>query len=185
MRVFITGVVGFLGSHIAEYLISQGHDVVGIDNLAGSETMNIPAGVNFHQIDCCDQKSVATLAQDCEAVFHCAALAYEGLSVFSPTMVCRSIFDASTSVFSAAIANRVKRIVFCSSMARYGTNTPPFQEDYTPKPQDPYGIAKVASEQVLKTLCEVHDTEYVIAVPHNIIGPRQKLTTLFAMSQLS
>ena len=63
--------------------------------------------------------------------------------------------------------------------------TPPFQEDYTPKPQDPYGIAKVASEQVLKTQCEVHDTEYVIAVPHNIIGPRQKLTTLFAMSQLS
>ena len=84
MRVSITGVVGFLGSHIAEHLISQGHDVVGIDNLAGGETTNIPAGVNFYQIDCCDQKSVATLAQDCEAVFHCAALAYEGSFGFLP-----------------------------------------------------------------------------------------------------
>ena len=126
MRVFITGVAGFLGSHIAEYLISQGHDVVGIDNLAGGETTNIPADVNFHQIDCCDQKSVATLVQDCEAVYHCAALAYEGSFGFSPTMVCRSIFDASTSVFSAAIANRVKRIVFCSSMPVTALTPPPF-----------------------------------------------------------
>jgi UDP-glucose 4-epimerase len=68
----------------------------------------------------------------------------------------------------------VKRIVFCSSMARYGTNKVPFREDYTPKPQDPYGIAKVAAEDILKNLCEVHNVEYVIAVPHNIIGPRQK-----------
>ena len=50
----------------------------------------------------------------------------------------------------------------------------PFREDYTPKPQDPYGIAKVAAEDILKNLCEVHNVEYVIAVPHNIIGPRQK-----------
>tara|TARA_Y100000588_G_scaffold345909_1_gene393559 strand:- start:86 stop:742 length:657 start_codon:yes stop_codon:yes gene_type:complete len=59
-------------------------------------------------------------------------------------------------------------------MARYGANEVPFKEEYTPKPQDPYGIAKVAAEDVLKNLCEVHGVEYVIAVPHNIIGPRQK-----------
>tara|TARA_Y100000992_G_scaffold261613_1_gene197045 strand:+ start:35 stop:691 length:657 start_codon:yes stop_codon:yes gene_type:complete len=59
-------------------------------------------------------------------------------------------------------------------MARYGTNKFPFKETLEPKPQDPYGIAKVAAEKILINLCETHGVEYVIAVPHNIIGPRQK-----------
>jgi UDP-glucose 4-epimerase len=59
-------------------------------------------------------------------------------------------------------------------MARYGALKPPFTEDQTPKPQDPYGIGKLAAEQILRNLCETHGVEYVIAVPHNIIGPRQK-----------
>ena len=72
------------------------------------------------------------------------------------------------------IQNKVKRIVFCSSMARYVENQLPFLETYDTKPMDPYGIGKVCAEQILKKLCEVHGVEYVIAVPHNIIGPRQK-----------
>ena len=59
-------------------------------------------------------------------------------------------------------------------MARYGSLAVPFKEDMVPKPQDPYGIAKYAAELTLKNLCSVHDMEYVIAVPHSIIGPRQK-----------
>ena len=51
---------------------------------------------------------------------------------------------------------------------------PPFREDYTPKPQDPYGIGKVCAEDILRNLCVTHGVEYVVAVPHNIIGPRQK-----------
>jgi UDP-glucose 4-epimerase len=60
-------------------------------------------------------------------------------------------------------------------MARYGTQeTIPFVESMTPKPQDPYGIAKYASELIIKNLCETHGMKYSILVPHNIIGPRQK-----------
>jgi UDP-glucose 4-epimerase len=59
-------------------------------------------------------------------------------------------------------------------MARYGTNEVPFRETFTPQPQDPYGIAKHSAENLLRNLCEIHGVEYVIAVPHNIIGPRQK-----------
>jgi UDP-glucose 4-epimerase len=106
--------------------------------------------------------------------YHCAATAYEGLSVFSPHLVTENIVTASTAVISAAIQNRVKRIVFCSSMARYDAAKVPFLETYEPAPQDPYGIGKVCAEQMLKQLCGVHGIEYVIAVPHNIIGPRQK-----------
>jgi len=60
-------------------------------------------------------------------------------------------------------------------MARYGTqDTVPFTEDMIPRPQDPYGIGKLSSEALLENLAGVHGMEYVIAVPHNIIGPRQK-----------
>jgi UDP-glucose 4-epimerase len=59
-------------------------------------------------------------------------------------------------------------------MARYGTNPVPFVETCTPRPQDPYGIGKLAAEETLRTLASVHGVEYAIAVPHNIIGARQK-----------
>ena len=59
-------------------------------------------------------------------------------------------------------------------MARYGSQKTPFTENMSPLPEDPYGISKVAAENVLINLCELNDIEWVIAVPHNIIGPRQK-----------
>ena len=135
---------------------------------------NVPAEAEFYQYDCCFRNSMLKITKDCDLVYHTAATAYEGLSVFSPHLITNNIVTGSVSLFSAAIENKVKRIIYCSSMARYGTNKVPFHENFIPKPQDPYGIAKVAAEDILKNLCEVHGVEYVIAVPHNIIGPRQK-----------
>lgn len=173
-KIFITGVAGFLGSHLADTMLADGHEVVGIDNMIGGELDNVPAGVEFHQIDCNDFSNVKERMKSCHIVYHCAATAYEGLSVFSPHVVTQNIVGASVSVISAAISNSVKRIVICSSMARYGALTPPFRETQICQPQDPYGIGKLAVEQFLKNLCETHGVEWVIAVPHNIIGPRQK-----------
>ncbi len=174
MRVFITGIAGFLGSHLAERLLAMGHEVVGCDSLLGGELVNVPPEAEFYQYDCRDFNAMAKVMRRCELVYHCAATAYEGLSVFSPAMVMDNIVTGSVSVFSSAIANEVRRIVLCSSMARYGTNALPFLESYSPRPQDPYGIAKVAAEQALINLAHVHGIEYAIAVPHNIIGARQK-----------
>lgn len=174
MKVFISGVAGFLGSHLADAMIADGHQVVGCDNLIGGELDNVPDKVEFYQYDCCYRNSMARITKGCDVVFHCAATAYEGLSVVSPHVVTQNIVTASVSLFSAAIENKVKRIVFCSSMARYGTNEVPFRETYGPRPQDPYGIGKVCAEDILRNLCTVHGVDYVIAVPHNIIGGRQK-----------
>ena len=174
MKIFVSGIAGFLGSHLADAFIKDGHHVVGCDSLIGGELSNVPAEAEFYQYDCCYRNSMLKITKGCDLVYHTAATAYEGLSVFSPHLITNNIVTGSVSLFSAAIENKVKRIVFCSSMARYGTNKVPFREDYIPKPQDPYGIAKVAAEDILKNLCEVHNVEYVIAVPHNIIGPRQK-----------
>jgi UDP-glucose 4-epimerase len=175
-KVFITGVAGFLGSHLADRMIKAGHLVIGTDNLIGGYYDNVPKEVVFYQDDCRNFGLMNDIIKkhQPDIVYHCAATAYEGLSVFSPSLVSDNIIGASTSVFSAACANKVNRIVHCSSMARYGEITPPFKENMTPRPQDPYGIAKVAAEEMLKNLCAVHGVDYVIAVPHNIYGPRQK-----------
>ena len=173
-RIFITGVAGFLGSHLADAFLADGHTVVGCDNMIGGYLDNVPEGVEFHQTDCNDFAKMKEYMQGVDIVYHCAATAYEGLSVFSPHMVTQHIVTASTGVISAAIANNVRRFVMCSSMARYGTNAVPFTEDMEPKPQDPYGIGKYMSELILQNLAEVHGMEWVIAVPHNIFGPRQK-----------
>ncbi len=172
--VFITGVAGFLGSHLADHFLARGHRVVGCDNLLGGYVDNVPSGVEFHEVDCNDLDGMKAITRDAEVVFHCAATAYEGISVFSPTVITRHVVGASVATFTAAIANRARRIVYCSSMARYGANEVPFREEMTLKPQDPYGIGKYTGELLLRNLCEVHGVEFVVAVPHNIIGPRQK-----------
>jgi UDP-glucose 4-epimerase len=174
MRVFISGIAGFLGSHLADRMLAAGHHVVGCDSLLGGELINVPPDAEFYQYDCRDFNAMSKITRNCELVYHCAATAYEGLSVFSPAMIMDNIVTGSISVFSAAIGNGARRIVFCSSMARYGANQVPFEEHYQPRPQDPYGIAKVTAEQALANLAEVHGVEYAIAIPHNIIGARQK-----------
>ena len=174
MKIFVSGIAGFLGSHLAETFINDGHQVVGCDSLIGGELDNVPPEAEFYQYDCCFRNSMLKITKGCDLVYHAAATAYEGLSVFSPHLITQNIVTGSVSLFSAAIENKVKRIIYCSSMARYGTNKLPFTENLIPNPQDPYGIAKLAAENILRNLCETHGVEYVIAVPHNIIGPKQK-----------
>ena len=173
-KILVTGAAGFLGSHLSEKLSELGHNVIGIDNMMGGYKDNIPKNIEFHKIDCCDLEKVQNIMKGIEIVYHCAATAHEGLSVFSPFEITKNNYLASVSIFSAAVNEKVKRIIFCSSMARYGSQKSPFHESMKPQPVDPYAISKVASEDVLKNLCELNNIEWVIAVPHNIIGPRQK-----------
>jgi UDP-glucose 4-epimerase len=176
-KVLITGVAGLLGSHLADKYIQEGWSVIGIDNLVGGYMDNIPSGVEYHKIDCNDFFAIDNVlkGKKVDLVVHAACTAHEGLSVFSPDFIYRNTASASVSVLSASIANEVPKFIFCSSMARYGDyGGLPFTEDLQPKPQDPYAIAKVSAEECIKLMSKVHGIEYVILVPHNIIGPRQK-----------
>lgn len=174
-KIFITGVAGFLGSHLAECFLKRGDHVVGCDNLLGGYLDNVPDGVEFYQYDCKYLNSMKKIMKGVDTVYHCAATAYEGLSVFAPHLITQNTFQITASVATAAISSGVRRFVYCSSMARYGTqDRVPFEETMLPKPQDPYGIAKLAGEQLVANISTIHGMEYVIAVPHNIIGPRQK-----------
>jgi len=175
MKVLVTGVAGFMGSHLADAFLAKGYDVIGIDNLLGGYEENVPSGVDFHNIDLDNLELIQPLFKDVDLVVHTACTAYEGLSVFSPSLVVRNTMQITTNIMSACVKANVKKIVHLSSMARYGTqDVVPFVESMTPKPQDPYGIAKYGAELMIKNISDTHGLNYVILVPHNIIGPRQK-----------
>ena len=174
MHIFITGVAGFLGSNLADYYLQKNFKVSGCDNLIGGSLDYLDKRVNFHNANCENMNKMTEIMKDVNVVLHAAAFAHEGLSNFSPHLFVKNNVSGSTSVFTAAIRNKVKRIVYCSSMARYGAIKNPFREEDEPKPVDPYGISKLAAEKLLINLCETNKIQYNIAVPHNIIGPKQK-----------
>lgn len=175
MKVFVTGIAGFLGSHLADAFLAKGFEVVGIDNLIGGYRDNVPEGATFIEGDLSNLELATEAMKGCDLVYHTACTAYEGLSVFSPSLIAQNTFQISVNTMTAACINKVNRFVHCSSMARYGTQPiTPFTEEMLPLPQDPYGIAKYGAELMLKNMAEVHGVELVIAVPHNIVGPRQK-----------
>ena len=172
-KIVVTGAAGFLGSHLCEKLRNLNYNVVGIDSMIGGDIDNLPKNLEFYKLDCCNFLKVNKIMKGVDVVYHCAATAHEGLSVFSPVTISKNNYLATASVVSAAINNKAKRIIYCSSMARYGNQATPFTEDMKTIPVDPYGIAKVAGEELLKNLCNLNKVEWVIAVPHNIIGPKQ------------
>jgi UDP-glucose 4-epimerase len=176
MKIFITGIAGFLGSHIADAMIADGHIVSGCDTLLGGYLDNVPESAEFYQVDCNDLHAMNKYLKGVDIVYHTACTAYEGLSVFSPSLVTMNTYQNTAALASAAISQGVKRFVYCSSMARYGSQggQVPFVETMIPGPEDPYGISKLSSERLLTCLSKTHGLELVIVVPHNIVGPRQK-----------
>lgn len=174
MRLFVTGAAGFLGSHLAERFIREGDEVVACDNLLAGDLNNLPEGIEFEPADCCDVAAMKRLMRGVSCVYHCAAIAPEGYSVFAPAIIAQHVYQNTAAVLAAAASEQINRFVFCSSMARYGDGVAPFTEDQPTAPETPYSIAKVAAEMLVKNVGETHGFEYVIAVPHNIIGPKQK-----------
>ena len=109
MKIYITGIAGFLGSHLAKRLINLGHEVSGNDSMIQGELDNLPGNINFHKIDCCNYDEMSRNLKGIDIVYHCAATAHEGLSVFSPNFITKNIYLASTSIITASIINKVKR----------------------------------------------------------------------------
>ena len=161
-NIFITGIAGFLGSNLAEFYTKKGFKVSGCDNLVGGDLKNIDLKkINFFKADCENLDFMTKIMKNIDILCHAAAYAHEGLSTFSPTLISNNNLTGSVSVFTAAIRNKVKRIVYCSSMARYGNGKPPFKEDDIAAPVDPYGVSKLAAENILKILSKTYKFEYI------------------------
>ncbi len=180
-KVLITGVAGLLGSHFSTYLLDKGYEVIGIDNLSGGyadfvDPRMITAGT-FYEIDLLDSVALETIFKKHtpEYVYHFAAYAAEGLSPFIRNFNYTNNLICSINVINNCIKYDVKKIIFTSSMAVYGHSTPPFVENQTPKPADPYGIAKYTVELDLELAREQFGLQYNIVRPHNVIGTKQNI----------
>jgi UDP-glucose 4-epimerase len=175
MKILITGIAGLLGSHLAEQLLKDGHQVYGVDNLSIGLRSNVPEGVRFAEIDLRHPEVMDTLFRELkpEIVHHCAAWAHEGLSSFAPKLITENIYNIFLNTLVPSIRNNVKWFIQYSSMAVYGNQVTPFNEEMNRAPVDVYGIAKAAAEQALESLSDVHGFKYTIIRPHNLIGERQ------------
>lgn len=175
--IAVTGCAGLIGSHISFALLDRGIKVIGIDNLVGGYFTNMPWHPDFifNNVSIENHSALKDLFSyyEVDAVIHCAALAHEGLSVFSPFTIASNIYSGTLSVASAAIAANAKVFINTSSMARYGNIQAPFIESQVPNPVDPYGYAKLQAEQQLNLLSTIHGIKVIHMVPHNVCGPHQ------------
>lgn len=176
-RVLVTGVAGFIGSHVADDCLKEGFEVIGVDDLSGGFVDNVPAEVKFVKGDISDCEFVRNLFQDqkFDFVYHLAAYAAEGLSHFIRRFNYNNNLLGSINLINQSILNGVECFVFTSSIAVYGTNQVPMREEMTPRPEDPYGIAKYAIELDLATANHMFGLNYIIFRPHNVYGERQNI----------
>jgi len=177
MKILITGVAGLLGANFSRYLLSKGYEVCGIDDLSGGYAEFVPPEVSFHRLNLADRAGVEHVfsTEKPDYVFHFAAYAAEGLSPFIRNYNYTNNVLSSANVTNACVNNGVKKVIFTSSMAVYGTGNPPFTEDQLPTPEDPYGIAKYSVELDLKLADEMFGLRYNVIRPHNVVGVYQNI----------
>jgi UDP-glucose 4-epimerase len=175
--VYITGAAGLIGSELVRLFCRHNWKVKACDNLIGGLESNLTRfldNIDYKNFDLLDYETLKEHMKGSQVVLHCAALPYEGLSVFSPKIVAENIVGGTVSVASACLANGVNKLVNFSSMARYGGQKPPFTEDMPRSPEDPYGLAKAQAEEHLELLNKLHGLNFFTVVPHNVIGVGQR-----------
>jgi UDP-glucose 4-epimerase len=173
----VTGGTGFMGSHVAEHLIRNGHEVVVFDDLSGGFADNVPKGATFVKGSILDHELIDRIFEQhsFDYVYHLAAYAAEGLSHFIKRFNYNNNLIGSVNLINACVNHGVNCFVFTSSIAVYGSGQSPLREDMVPIPEDPYGIAKLAVEQELRVSHEMFGLDYVVFRPHNVYGERQNI----------
>ena len=177
--VLITGVAGLLGSRLADYIIETHpeYQVIGVDDLSGGYLENVNPKVEFFNFNIIgDSISLIFKKYKPTYVFHLAAYAAEGLSPFIRTFNYDNNLKATAYIVNECIKHDVKRLVFTSTLAVYGHGEGGyFNETQTPKPIDPYGVAKYACEMDIQIAGEQHGLDWCIIRPHNVYGIKQNI----------
>jgi UDP-glucose 4-epimerase len=181
VRIVVTGGAGFIGSHLADAFIEEGHDVVVLDNLwshGGGRRENVNPRASFVHMDIRDA-GVERIFKEFkpEIVCHHAAQHSVAVGTRDPQ------FDANVNVLGllnvldAAIAANARKVIFASSAATYGDGMEmPVDENSPQRPVSPYGITKMIAEHYLRFYRSEHGLEYTALRYGNVYGPRQDPT---------
>jgi UDP-glucose 4-epimerase len=176
-KSLVTGGAGFIGAHLTNELIKQGHQVIVLDDLSGGFEENVNPQAIFIKGSIMDHQLLEDIFNQYkfDYVYHLAAYAAEGLSHFIKRFNYNNNLIGSVNLINESVKHKIKCFVFTSSIATYGSIPPPMKEDMQPQPEDPYGIAKYAVEQDLKVTHEMFGLNYIIFRPHNVYGEYQNL----------
>jgi nucleoside-diphosphate-sugar epimerase len=177
MRVLVTGGGGFIGSHLVDRLLAEGHDVRVLDNFATGRRENlthVQSDIELVEGDIQSYERAHNAVAGCEVVFHEAALPSVPRSIADPLTSNATNVVGTLNVLLAARDNGVRRVVYASSSSVYGKNpTLPKREDLAVLPISPYAVAKLAGEGYCRSFTEVYGIETVALRYFNIFGPRQ------------
>jgi len=172
-NILITGGAGFIGSHLADKLIEQGHNVIIIDNLFSGKEENLNPQADFHNFDICDFDAIKPLFKDIDYVFHLAAIPRVPFSVEDPVSTSEVNILGTVNVFKAAADNNVKRVIFASSSSVYGDQKEqPLREDMILNAISPYALQKLVGEQFAKLFTDLYKLPIVCLRYFNVFGPR-------------
>lgn len=173
----MTGGAGFIGSHIVDRLVAEGHQVRIIDNFFAGKIAYIEHNLDKIELikgDIVDMEAVKAAVDGVDYVLHQAALRSVPRSVDDPLPYCDVNIKGTLNLLLASRDAGVKRLVFASSSSVYGNNPAlPKQEDMMPAPVSPYAVTKEAGEQYCKTFTTLYGLETVSLRYFNVFGPRQ------------
>jgi UDP-glucose 4-epimerase len=177
MRYVVTGGAGFIGSHLARFLVDSGHSVVIIDNLHRGKTVNIAdiAGkAAFHKADVLDFEELEKITKDVDGIFHQAALTSVVESFEQPENYYRVNVTGTENIFKIAKKYGIK-VVYASSSSVYGNPEKiPITEDFERKPINPYGMTKLEDEKLAEKYSK-YGTKIIGLRYFNVYGPGQTL----------
>ena len=182
MKCVVTGGAGFIGSHLVDRLLGDGHDVVVIDNFAIGRPENLASHAQSPHLklvkaDVTDLAAIRPLFAGIDWVFHLAALADIVPSIEQPIPYHRANVDGTVNVLEAARHANVKRFVYAASSSCYGIpDTYPTPESAETRPMYPYALTKYLGEQCVMHWSKVYKLPAVSLRLFNVYGPRHRTT---------
>ncbi len=182
MRCVVTGGCGFIGSHLVDGLIAEGHTVTVLDDLSTGKREYLNPAATLIEGSVTEEGLVRSVTEGAQWVFHTAALARVPLSVDDPVGTHAVNANGTLNVLQAARENGVGRVVISSSSSVYGDQpTHIMQEDLVPGPLSPYGLQKLISEQYASMFAALFGLPVVSLRYFNVYGPRQSAEGAYAL----
>jgi UDP-glucose 4-epimerase len=181
VNILVTGGAGFIGSHLADRLASEGHDVLAFDNEATGRRANLPAAARYVKGDVTRPGDLdQAFSTGLDAVCHIAGQVSLIRSFTDPVVDLRTNVEGTVNVLQLCVKYRVPRLLYASSMTVYGhTGVLPTPEETPCQPVSYYGITKYAAERYVRTTAERVDLDFDFHVTcfrmYNVYGPRQAL----------
>lgn len=178
MEIAVTGGAGFIGSHLSEKLIEEGHDLTVIDNLSSGKKRNIPEEAEFEQVDI--KNNNLTCLSGVDVVFHFAANPKVNTFPSDRDKDFKENLEGTKNVLEACERYEVEELVFASSSVVYGEEAEiPTPEDANMGPISMYGATKCGGEHICQVYQQIFDIDLTIVRLANIVGGRNQKGVIF------